>query len=58
MSNLQVQNTFEPYYAGRNSDVSKWTVRRKTGDRIDPVKVEHGADATAAPKPDGGSKQG
>ncbi|MBS9721731.1 hypothetical protein JYU29_13660 [Tianweitania sp. BSSL-BM11] len=41
MSNLQVHNSFEPYYAGRNTDVSKWTVRKKTGDRIDPVKIEH-----------------
>lgn len=48
MKNLQVHNTFEPYYAGRNSDVSKWTVRRKTGDRSDPVKVEH-SDAEDAP---------
>ncbi|WP_312795339.1 hypothetical protein [Tianweitania sp.] len=47
MSKLQVQNSFEPYYAGRNTDVSKWTVRKKTGDRIDRVKVEHGADDEA-----------
>ncbi|GHD16885.1 hypothetical protein ACFOEZ_14665 [Tianweitania populi] len=48
MSKLQVQNSFEPYYAGRNTDVSKWTVRKKTGDRIDRVKVEHGADDESA----------
>lgn len=48
MTNLQVLNSFEPYYAGRNSDVSKWTVRKKTGNRIDPVKVEHGDTQDAA----------
>jgi hypothetical protein len=30
MSNLAVQNTFEPYFAGRNNDNSRWFIRRKT----------------------------
>lgn len=30
MANLQVQETFEPYYAGRNSnDNARWIIRRK-----------------------------
>jgi hypothetical protein len=42
MSNLQVHNSFEPYYAGRNSEDAKWTVRKKTKERakrsgIDPT---------------------
>jgi uncharacterized protein (UPF0303 family) len=29
MNTLQVHNSFEPYYAGRNSDNSKWLSRKK-----------------------------
>ncbi|MBP0437438.1 hypothetical protein [Tianweitania sediminis] len=30
MANLQVQNTFEPYYAGRNgNDAARWIIRKK-----------------------------
>jgi hypothetical protein len=50
MSNLQVHNSFEPYYAGRNSEDAKWTVRKKTNERAersgsDPEKDKH-------PRPD------
>jgi hypothetical protein len=45
MSSLQVQNTFEPYYAGRNASTTRWTIRKKDGDRVEHVKVDHAASA-------------
>ena len=38
MSHLHIQNTFEPYYAGRNTDAGKgtagkWAARKADGER-------------------------
>lgn len=39
MNTLQVHNSFQPYYAGRDTGTTRWTVRKKEGDKIDHVDV-------------------
>lgn len=41
MSNLQVHNSFQPYYAGRDSGTSRWTTRKKDGDKVEQIEVDH-----------------
>jgi hypothetical protein len=44
MSNLQVHNSFEPYYAGRNSEGTKWTARKKVAERIERSEIDPSED--------------
>ncbi len=41
MKTLLINNSFEPYYAGRDADACKWTIRKKNRDSVEEVKVEH-----------------
>lgn len=51
MNNLQVQNSFEPYYAGRNGDRSNWVVRRRDSEKAEAPRPEKAAPKINGAKP-------
>ena len=49
MSNLQVHNSFEPYYAGRNSEGTKWTARKKVLEQTERSEIDPSEDRLQQP---------